>query len=128
MIRPVLVDIDILIEFLRGHPRAIAFMETFDQRIMLSAIVVGELCAWARNEDERAALDDFLSLFPVVPVSAAVARAGAAYRSHYGILHGVSLAEAILAATAESEGAELKTLNTAHYPMFQNLKPAYLTE
>ena len=39
--------------------------------------------------------------------------------------HGVGLADALLAATAESENAELKTLNTKHYPMFQDLKPAY---
>jgi predicted nucleic acid-binding protein len=30
-----------------------------------------------------------------------------------------------LAATAESENAKLKTLNTRHYPMLKNLSPAY---
>jgi predicted nucleic acid-binding protein len=37
----------------------------------------------------------------------------------------MGLADAILAATAEAENAELKTLNTNHYPMFRNLRPAY---
>jgi hypothetical protein len=31
----------------------------------------------------------------------------------------------ILAASAEAEHAELKTLNLKHYPMFKSLKPAY---
>ena len=35
------------------------------------------------------------------------------------------IADAILAATAEAENAELKTLNTRHYPMLKGLKPAY---
>jgi len=39
--------------------------------------------------------------------------------------HGVGLADAILAATAEVENAELKTLNTKHYPMLKGLRPAY---
>ena len=39
--------------------------------------------------------------------------------------HGVGLADAMLAATAEAENAELKTLNTKHYPMFKGLRPTY---
>jgi hypothetical protein len=38
----------------------------------------------------------------------------------------VGLADAILAATAEAEEAELKTLNVKHYPMFSGLEPAYI--
>jgi len=122
---PVLVDTDVLVEFLCGHPGAVSFMETFDQRIILSSIVIAELRAAARDEDERAALDDFFTLFPVVPVSEAVAKRGAVHWSEYGMLHGVSLADALLAATAEAEGAELKTMNTGHFPMFAGLRPAF---
>jgi predicted nucleic acid-binding protein len=35
------------------------------------------------------------------------------------------LPDAILAALAQSERAELKTLNVKHYPMFGGLKPPY---
>ena len=31
-----------------------------------------------------------------------------------------------LAATAEAEDAELKTLNSKHYPMLKGLRPVYL--
>ncbi len=119
--RPVLVDADILLDFLAGRPEAVDFMETFERRILLSAIVVAEVCARARNEAEEAFLEDFLSLFPVIPLSESAARAAA----RQSRLHRVSLADAILAATAEAEGAELKTLHTRHYPMFEGLEPAY---
>ena len=33
--------------------------------------------------------------------------------------------DVIIAATADSENAELQTLNTKHYPMFENLTPPY---
>ena len=67
----------------------------------------------------------FLSLLHIVPIDTAIGKAGGLYRREYGRSHGVGLADAILAATAEAENAELKTLNAKHYPMFKNLKPAY---
>jgi predicted nucleic acid-binding protein len=70
-------------------------------------------------------LQNFVSLFPVIPVDAEVGKAGGLYKRDYGKSHGVGLADAILAATAEAENAELKTLNTKHYPMLKGLKPAY---
>ena len=76
MAGPVLVDTDVLVDFLRGHPRAAAFVESRADRIILSAIVVAELYAGVKGERERAALDDFVSLFPVVPVALDVAKAG----------------------------------------------------
>jgi predicted nucleic acid-binding protein len=74
---------------------------------------------------EQAALDNFISLFRIVPVSAGIAKAGGLYKRDYGKSHGVGLADAILAATAKAENAQLKTLNTKHYPMLKALKPAY---
>jgi hypothetical protein len=38
---------------------------------------------------------------------------------------GVGLADGLLAATAEAQDAELKTLNVKHYPMFAGLTPPY---
>ena len=91
----------------------------------MSSIVVAELYAGVRGDEEQAVLQDFVSLFRVVPVDAAIGKAGGLYKRDYGKPHGVGLADAILAATAEAENAELKTLNTKHYPMLRGLKPAY---
>jgi len=87
--------------------------------------VVAELYAGVKGDAERAALDDFVSLFDVVPVDGEIARAAGLYKRAWGKSHGVGLADAILAATAEAEHAELKTLNTKHYPMLKDLPPAY---
>jgi predicted nucleic acid-binding protein len=125
MARPYLLDTDILVDFLRGHKKAVAFVNTCSARIILSSIVVAELYAGVKGKAEQAALADFVSLFRVIPVSAEIARAGALHKRDYGKSHGVGLADAILAATAESEGAELKTLNRKHYPMLKGLRPAY---
>ena len=120
-----LLDTDVLVDFLCGHSKAVAFLNACSARIILSSIVVAELYAGVRGDREQAVLEDLLSLFRVVPVSGEIAKAGWLYRRDYGKSHGVGLADAILAATAKAENAELKTLNTKHYPMLKGLRPAY---
>lgn len=128
MPRPCLVDTDVLVEYLRGHPSAIRFVRDHANRIILSAMSVAELYAGVRggvNGPEQLALANFLSLFSIIPVSAEVAKVGGRYRRDYAGSHGVGLADAVIAATAVLSDAELKTLNVKHYPMFDGLEAAY---
>ena len=122
---PQLADTDILIDFLRGHPHAVEFVRNNRKRILLSAVVAAELYAGVRGEKELSQLDAFLGLFRMIPVTPDLARAGGLYKMTYGKSHGVGLADAIIAATADAKQAELKTLNIKHYPMFPGLKAAY---
>lgn len=125
MNKPLLVDTDVLVDYLRGLPAAVAYMQANANRICLSAIVVAELCAGVRDDDELKRIDEFLALFPVLPVTASLARSGGLFKRDYFQSHGTGLADAIIAATAEVHHAELKTLNVRHFPMFKSLKPPY---
>lgn len=125
MAEPILLDTDVLVDFFRGNSKAVAFVNANSARIILSSIVVAELYAGVKGDAEQSALENFVSFFRVVPVSAVIAKAGGLYKRDYGKSHGVGLADAILAATAQAENAELKTLNTKHYPMLKGLRPAY---
>jgi len=125
MAQSFLLDTDVLVDFFRGHSKAVTFVNANSPQIILSSIVVAELYAGVKGDAEQAALDDFISLFRVVPVSAEIAKIGGLYRRNYGKSHGIGLADAILAATAEVEDAQLKTLNAKHYPMLRGLRPAY---
>ena len=125
MARPVLIDTDVMVDFLRGHRKAVALVARYSDRIILSSIVAAELYAGVRGEKELHTLDSLISLFRVVPVSAALARSGGLYKRDYAKSHGVGLADAVIAATTKAENADLKTLNTKHYPMIEGIKPAY---
>ena len=128
MSRSILLDTDVLIDFLRGRDEAVSLVTINSDRIILSSIVVAELYAGVRGgkEDrEQTVLERFLSLFRIVPVSGDIAKLGGLYKRDYGKAHGVGIADAIVAATATTEDAELKTLNVKHYPMLRNLEPAY---
>ena len=123
--KAVLVDTDVLVDFLRGLDKAVAVVNAGQAYMVLSAIVVGELYAGVKGEKELATLDAFVSLFRVIPITAEIARLGGLYKRDYGKSHDVGLADAILAATVTIEGAELKTLNVKHYPMLNGLTAAY---
>lgn len=125
MALPILLDTDVLVDFFRGHRKAEAFVDTHSARILLSSIVVAELYTGVKGKAEQAALEGFVSLFRVVPVTSEIAKVGGLYKRDYSKSHGIGFADALLAATAESENAELKTLNTKHYPMFKGLRAAY---
>lgn len=125
MAESLLLDTDVLIDFLRGYDKAVDFVTANSHRIILSSIVVAELYAGVKGSAELSALDNFISLFTVVPVTVEIARAGGLYKRDYAKSHGVGLADAIIAATCESENAGLKTLNVKHYPMIKGIKPAY---
>jgi len=125
MSKAMLVDTDVMIDYLRGHGRAVALVRKHADRIILSSVVVAELYAGVKGSREQTILDDLVSLFPVVPMTVEIARNAGLFRRDYGKSHGVGLADAILAATAQSETAELCTLNVKHYPMMKGLKPAH---
>jgi len=125
MAKSILLDTDVLVDFFRGYSKAVAFINANSTRIILWSIVIAELYAGIKGDAEQATLESFISLFRVIPVDAKIAKAGGLYRRDYGRSHSVGLADALLAASAEAENAELKTLNIKHYPMIKGLSPVY---
>ena len=121
----VLLDTDVLVDFLRGRPEAVALVKAEADRICISTIVAAELYAGAKD-DELTQLDEFLSQFPAIPVTTELARTAGLSKRDYFKSHGIGLADAVIAATVKSLGAELKTLNVKHYPMLKQLRPAYV--
>lgn len=120
-----LPDTDVLIDFLRGYQQAVDFINDNASKIILCTIVIAELYAGVRGKQELTILNNFVSLFDVIPITSEIAKIGGLYKRDFGKSHGVGLADAIIAATCHSKNAQLKTLNIKHYPMIENLEAAY---
>ena len=118
------VDTDVLIDFLRGLSPAVDFVTCHADAIVISSISVAELYAGVRVH-ERETLDTFLALFPIAPIDHQLARVAGLLRRDYGPSHGLRLADAVIAATAQQRNAELVTMNVRHFPMFPDLAPPY---
>ena len=122
----VLLDTDIAIDYLRGVLVAVDFVQRHEQEIVLSAVTVAELFAGVRAGQETTELEEFIRLFPVIPVDLEIAKSAGLHRRDFGPSHGTGLADGMLAATADLHTLELKTLNTRHYPMFPGLRSPYV--
>lgn len=113
----ILIDSDVLIDFLRGHHERIR--ETFtaiqSKRLsgMVSIVSVIELYSGedSANEKKRAVLEKLLSFLDVCPITDHCARRAGTIRRNYQL----SLADAIIAASAMEEKIPLYTLNTKHF-------------
>ncbi len=125
MAKLILIDTDVMIDYLRGNEKAVSFLRKHADHIALSSITVAELYAGVRNGAEEETLDALMALFRIVPVTGQNAKLGGLLKRTFGRSRGVGLADAIIAATAQLENAELATLNTKHYPMLAGLKAAY---
>ncbi len=125
MDRPILVDTDVMVDYLRGRDKATRFLKKHGARAILSSITVAELYAGVKGNEEESTLDNIVSLFQVVSVTPEIAKAGGLLKRDFGKSHGVGLADAIVAATALTANADLATLNVKHFPMLAGLKPAY---
>lgn len=116
----ILLDTDVLIDFLRGRPEAREFIAALPRDVAVSAITVAELHVGVREGHERQALDALLATFQILPLDAETARQGGLLRRDYGKSHGVGLNDALIAATARNHDLPLATLNHKHYPMLED--------
>jgi predicted nucleic acid-binding protein len=120
-----LLDTDVLIDFLRGQNQAIRFFETISERPLVSVISVSELFAGVRDGAEREVLEILLRGMEVIYVTEAIAVRGGFLRREYGKSHNVGLFDALIAATSEIVRARLVTLNRKHFPMLTDIQVPY---
>jgi predicted nucleic acid-binding protein len=121
MAERLLIDTDVLIDYLRNRPEAVAYLESVTEPLLISVITVAELYAGVKEGTERARIDAFISAFEIVPLELSSAIAGGLHRRRYYKSHNVSLADALIAATAEQAQAKLVTLNGKHFPMLKEV-------
>jgi len=112
-----LIDTDVLIDYLRGQPDAVTYLEGLVEPRLMSVITLAELYSGVREGDERVKLNQFVEAFQLVPLDPEIAQKGGLFRRDYLRSHNVGLADALIAATADREGATLVTLNQKHFPM-----------
>jgi predicted nucleic acid-binding protein len=118
-----LLDTDVLVEYLRGREEAIEYLEGLTSDLYLSVISVAELFAGVKGDEEERSLKQFLPAFVVLPVTEKVAWLGGLYRRDFRPSHGTGLADALIAATAEDNGVRLVTFNRRHFPTVEVTVP-----
>jgi predicted nucleic acid-binding protein len=114
-----------VVDFLRGQRSAIEYIRGNADRVAISVVTLAELYAGARGEAEEDELGEFSAAFALLDLTPDIARDAGRYKRRYAKSHGVGLADALIAATAEAHALRLSTLNVRHYPMLEGLKAPY---
>lgn len=120
-----LVDTDIIIDYLRGQKDAVTFLEHHIEEIHLSAMSVAELFQGVREGKERRQLDAMLEAFTLLPMDIEIAAAAGLLRRKFRDKFGCGLADCIIAATAIHHEMPVFTLNTKHFRMLDNVRMPY---
>lgn len=123
MLDQLLIDSDVLVDYLRNQPQAVLFIEKHHAKSYISSISVAELYAGVRDGSERTRLDHFITSFNVISINCDIAVQGGLIRNKFKSSNGISLPDALTAATAQYYSKTLVTLNKKHYPMLNVIVP-----
>ena len=125
MTKRLLLDTDVLIDFLRGQPQAVQLLEDTDCEFHVSAVSVAELYVGVRDGREREVLDQLVGLLRTIEISTEIAQQAGLWRREYGKSHGTGIIDALIAACADASQIPLATLNVKHFPMLPRVSAPY---
>ena len=112
-------DTNVLIDYLKNKPEAVDFLKQCvreGDQLACSVITVAELLTGIRP-GEKEVIMRFLHAFEALDITYEIALLAGAYMCQYRGKNALSLADALLAATANVHHAAFSTLNTKHFPM-----------
>ena len=123
----ILVDSDVLIAHLRGMPEARDWLIAARRRAVLaiSVVSIAEIIGDMRSV-ERRRYGACSRPLRTEPVNELIARRAGELMRHYRRSHtGIGLGDYLIAATADTRGLSLATLNVRHFPMFKGIQPPF---
>lgn len=117
-----LFDTDVLIWVLRGNVKAARAVDECVQR-SLSVVTYMELLQGARNKAEIRAIKAFLAdiRFTAIPLTENIGHRASIYMEEYVLTDPISMADALIAATAIEAHQPLLSGNAKHYKAIQDL-------
>jgi len=116
-------DTSILVDHLRGLEHATKLVKRIEGKEFfgcISALTVAELFAGkdAGTENRKLLLSGLISLFPIIDVNTEIAKQAGTFKRKYN----VSLADAIIAATAFYQGSKLFTKNLKDFTKIREIE------
>jgi predicted nucleic acid-binding protein len=117
-----LFDTDVLIWVLRGNAKGAQAVDACDQR-SLSVVTYIELLQGARNKAEIRAIKAFLAdiRFTSIPLTENIGHRASIYMEEYVLADSMSMADALIAATAIEANQSLISGNAKHFKAIQEL-------
>lgn len=117
-----LFDTDILIWILRGNTKAAKVISEYTDR-SISIVTYMELIQGAKNKQEVRMIKHFISdcNLQLISLTENIGHRASIYMEEYNLKNGMSLADALIAATATENLSRLCTGNKRHYSLINDL-------
>ncbi|MGQ9825974.1 MAG: type II toxin-antitoxin system VapC family toxin [Desulfotomaculales bacterium] len=119
------VDTNIIIDHLRGIPRAVKLLKEIEEGSLeglITSITLMEIMAAPKMSEERiSAVKELLGIFEHCPVDDQIAITAGNLLAKYRRSHGLEPMDALIAATAKINEAVLFTLNIKHFKYIDGL-------
>ena len=116
-----LLDSDVLIDISRGKPEACEYLDALPEGWAISQISALELIVGARDNQDLADIDAFLSAYVIVPLRDSTGTAAYKLLKRYAKSHGLHVFDSLVAATAIENDLTLVTRNRRHFGMIEGL-------
>lgn len=118
-----LFDSDILIDYLRLHPPAVAFLDGLKKKERTIALIsVFELLKGCANKMQEARVNDFLRHFKVLPLNEKIAKTALEIYRVKRWAFGIGIVDCFIAATAIVNHVPLVSRNIKHYKGISSVK------
>ena len=117
-----LIDTDVLIDISRGNGDAADFVDALPEEIFIGRISAMELIIGARNKRDQKVIEKFISLFSIKELSDSIGQEAHQRLNQYAKSHGLTLADALIAATAIVNDLDLVSKNEKHFRPIKELR------
>ena len=118
-VKKYIADTTVLIEHLRGNPKAKSFLEEFHPAI--SIISRAELIQGVTNQTELKTAQNLCKNFTEIGISEKTSQLALTLLERYFLSHNLKFLDALSAATSLSENCILITANAKHFVFIPNL-------
>jgi predicted nucleic acid-binding protein len=116
-----LIATDVLIDISRGNSNAADFVDALQGDILIGRISAMELIIGARNKRDQKVIEKFISLYSIQELSDAIGHNALQSLKQYSKSHGLTLADALIAATAMVNDLTLVSRNEKHFRPIKEL-------
>ncbi len=117
-----LLDTDILIDFLRRFPPAVEWFAGLTEIPMVPGFAAMELVQGCRNSDDLRAVQKLVEPFTVVWPKPEDCEVALGFYSKFYLSHNLGLLDSLIAGLISSLDAELCTFNEKHFRAVPDLK------
>ncbi len=118
-----LLDSDVLIDILRRHPAAEAWLKRdAEVKVAIHGVVAMEIISGSTKKDDLRHNQVFLSRFTIVWPTPTEFEQAYLLLGEYRLVTGISIPDCLIAATALTRGWQLFTFNLKHYRHISRLQ------